>query len=89
MLQAALLGVQNGYDLQPMETGDGFVETDATIGAASDLGAAVADLSADTVLSAAVGEGLVANHVFMKQAEVEKTKDLDADAMRGFYIYYM
>ena len=89
VLQAALLGVQNGYDLQPMETGDGFVETDATIGAASDLGAAVADLSADTVLSAAVGEGLVANHVFMKQAEVEKTKDLDADAMRGFYIYYM
>ena len=81
--------MENGYDLQPIETDDGFVETDATVGAATTLEDAVADLAADTVLSNAVGAGLVENHVFMKQAEVEKTKDLDPEALRDFYIYYM
>ena len=89
VLQAALLGVKNGYDLQPIETGDGFVKTDATIGAATDLKSAVADLAADTVLANAVGIGLVENHVFMKKAEVEKTKNLDPEALRDFYIYYI
>ena len=89
VLQAALLGVEHGYDLQPMETGDGFVETDATIGAATDLKSAVADLAADTVLCDAVGAGLVENHVFMKEAEVEKTAALEPEALRDFYIYYM
>lgn len=89
VLQAALLGAENGYDLQAMETGDGFVDTDATIGAALDLKTALADLSADTALCNAVGAGLVDNHVFMKDAETEKTKDLDADALRDFYIYYL
>jgi glutamine synthetase len=89
VLQAALLGVENGYDLQAMETGDGFVKTDATIGAATDLKSAVADLAADTVLANAVGAGLVENHVFMKEAEVEKTENLDSEALRDFYIYYM
>ena len=88
-MHAALLGVENGYDLQPMETGDGFVETDATIGAATDLKSAVADLAADTVLAQAVGAGLVENHVFMKEAEVEKTENLDPEALRDFYVYYM
>jgi|TARA_B110000908_G_C10267373_1_gene465707 glutamine synthetase len=89
VLQAALLGVENGYELQAIETGDGFVETDATIGAATDLKTAVADLAADTVLAGAVGTGLVSNHVFMKEAEVEKTENLDPQALRDFYIYYM
>ena len=89
VLQAALLGVENGYDLQPIETGDGFVKTDATIGAATDLKSAIADLAADTVLAQAVGAGLVENHVFMKEAEVEKTENLDPEALRDFYVYYM
>ncbi len=89
VLQASLLGVENGYDLQPMETGDGFVDTDAKIGAASDLKAAIADLTADTALCNAVGTGLVENHAFMKEAEVEKTQDMDPTALRDFYIYYL
>jgi glutamine synthetase len=46
-------------------------------------------LSSDTVLSAAVGQGLVDNHVFMKEAEVEKTKDLTPEQLRDFYIFYI
>ena len=89
VLHAALLGVENGYDLQPIETGDGFVETDATVGAATDLKSAIVDLAADTALGQAVGALLVENHVFMKEAEVEKTEGLDPEALRDFYIFYV
>ena len=89
VLQAARLGFENGYDLPPMETGDGFENTDAKEGVGNDLKAATADLKADTVLTDAVGADLVANHVFMKEAEVEKIKDLDGDALRDFYVHFI
>lgn len=89
VLQASLLGVENSYDLAPVETGDGFEHTDATVGTAPDLASAVSDLEADTSLSAAVGAGLVENHIFMKRAEAEKTADLSDEALRDFYIYYL
>ncbi|GAB5445401.1 type I glutamate--ammonia ligase [Gymnodinialimonas sp.] len=89
VLQAARLGVENGYGLPPMEGGDGFETTDATTGVAADLGTAIADLAADTALSAAVGQDLVDNHIFMKTAEVEKTAELAPKARRDFYIPYL
>ncbi|MEM8750326.1 MAG: glutamine synthetase family protein [Pseudomonadota bacterium] len=89
VLQAALLGVENKYELQPMEGGDCFAETEATVGVAADLGEAVADLETDTALSAAVGQDLVDNHVAMKRHEHEKTKDLEGDTLRDFYIHYV
>lgn len=89
VLQAALLGVKNGHGLPPMETGDGFEKTDAKVGTAMDLQGAVNDLESDVELTQAVGAGLVANHVFMKQKEVRKTRDLEGDAMRDFYVYFV
>lgn len=55
VLQAARLGVENGYDLPPIETGDGFDNTDAKESTAIDLRGAIADLNADGALRAAVG----------------------------------
>jgi glutamine synthetase len=49
---------------------------------------AIADLATDTELSEAIGAGLVENHIFMKEAEVEKTENLSPEALREFYIYY-
>ncbi|MFC6688201.1 type I glutamate--ammonia ligase [Jhaorihella thermophila] len=89
VLHAARLGVENGHPLPPMETGDGFERTDAREGAAVDLKGAVADLERDTELAQAVGEELVANHVFMKKKEVQKTRDLEGDALRDFYVYFI
>lgn len=89
VLQAALLGVENNYPLQEMETGDGFEQTDATVGTAADLAGAVADLEADRYLAEAVGAELVANHAFMKSQEVEKTAALEGDALRDFYVYFV
>jgi glutamine synthetase len=89
VLQASLLGVENGYDLQKPETGDGFEKNDAEEGTAETLDGAIIDLAADNVLCDAVGRGLVDNHIFMKQQEVEKTRDLEGEAQRDFYINFI
>jgi glutamine synthetase len=41
------------------------------------------------VLAEAVGAELVANHVFMKRKEVRKTRDLEGDGMRDFYVHFI
>lgn len=89
VLQASRLGVQNGYALPPMETGDGFDRTYAREGTAIDLKRAVADLEADAVLAEAIGAELVANHVYMKRKEVRKTRDLEGEALRDFYVHFI
>jgi glutamine synthetase len=89
VLHAARLGAENGYALPAMETGDGFDHTDAKHGTALNLGHAMNDMERDTALSEAVGSELVANHVFMKRREVRKTRDLEGDALRDFYIYFV
>jgi glutamine synthetase len=89
ILQAALLGVTGGLALQPMETGDGFTRNDAAFGVAENLSGALDDLAADSALCAAVGAGLVENHIFMKRAEVEKTAALEGEALRDWYIWYL
>lgn len=89
VLQAARLGVENSYPLPPIETGDGFEKTDAKEGTAMDLKKAVDDLAADAALSSAVGQMLVDNHVFMKRKEVKKTRDLEGDQLRDFYVYFV
>jgi glutamine synthetase len=89
VLQAALLGLENGYALPPKETGDGFTSNDAPYGVAASLSEALDDLLADTALANAVGAGLVENHIFMKRAEVEKTAGLEGAALRDWYIWYV
>ncbi len=89
LLQAARLGVEKSYELGPMETGDGFDRTDTRESTAMTLKGAVADLEKDTALTEAVGADLVANHVYMKQKEVRKTRDLEGDALRDFYVHFV
>ncbi|MGR3615158.1 MAG: glutamine synthetase [Paracoccaceae bacterium] len=89
VLHAARLGVENQYVLPPMETGDGFDRTDAKESTAIDLKGAVEDLERDTDLVAAVGAELCANHIFMKRKEVRKTRDLEGDGLRDFYVHFL
>lgn len=89
VLHAARLGVENGHELPPFETGDGFERTDAKEGTALDLKGAIADLERDDALIAAVGPELVANHIFMKRKEAAKTRDLEGAALRDFYVYFI
>ncbi len=89
VLQAARLGFTGDYPLPPMEEGDCFDRIDAGYGVAGNLAEAMDDLEGDPALCAAVGKGLCENHIHMKRVEVEKTKDLEGDALRDFYIWYV
>ena len=90
VLQAARLGLENGYGLPAPEDGDGFETVNTTVGVAEDLGAALTDLEADTRLSGAVGQTLVDNHVFIKRAEIEEVAACEGTtAKRDYYIHYI
>ena len=89
VLQAARLGVANGYALPPMETGDGFEVTDAATGVGDSLSAATADLKSDGALAEAIGAELVANHAYMKEIEVEKTAEMSDAEKRDFYLNFI
>ena len=89
VLQAARLGVVNQYPLPPHETGDCLGNHDATEGVAPHLSGALDALEADKLLCAAVGEGLCANHIAVKRAEVTKTAELQGDALRDYYINWI
>ena len=47
------------------------------------------DLEADKALTVAVGQTLCDNQIFMRRVEAEKTAEMDADALRDFYINFI
>ena len=89
VLQAARLGLENGYDLPPAETADCLENHDATDGVPENLGAALEALQADTNLVEAVGPDLVGNLVVIKQYEVESTSHMNHDQLRDYYMHYI
>ena len=89
VLQASRLGFEKNYPLQAPETGDCFDRTNATIRVAADLLKALKDLEKDTDLTEAMGSLLVENHLVMKRKEFKKTKNLEGEELRDFYIYYI
>ena len=89
ILQAAKLGFVNQYKLAPAETADCLENQDAREGVSETLGGALDALVADKALVQAVGQGLVDNHVFIKQHEIERVGALEGDAKRDYYINYI
>lgn len=89
VLQASLLGVKGKLPLPAAETGDCLENQDATVKTPDNLAEALKELATDTALSAAVGQDLVDNLIFMKTDEIEKTKDLAGNALRDWYIHYI
>ena len=69
MLQAARLGVEKGYPLPPVETGDGLESVDTDVSVPENLGAALDALAQDSELVSAIGEPLVANFIGIKRKE--------------------
>ena len=89
VLQAALLGYENRYELPAVETQDCFMGQTAEYGVAESLGAALDDLEADTAMVAAMGAEYCAHHIHMKRVEVEKTKDMTPEQARDFAIWFV
>jgi glutamine synthetase len=89
VLQAAKLGVVGKYNLPPAETADCIMSHDAKDGVPDSLAEALKELAADKPLVAGIGELLVANHIGIKELELERTAKLEGDALRDYYIYYV
>ncbi|MCJ9427962.1 glutamine synthetase family protein [Kordiimonas marina] len=85
VLNAALLGVEGGYDLQPEETGDGLENIDATRHVPDSLADALVALKADTAFTEALGQLLVDNFIAVKEAEIG---ELDGKNHQGIFDYY-
>lgn len=89
MLQAALLGVENGYALPPAETNDGLETINTDRHTPHDLGAALDALEADTVLTQAVGPDLIANYVAIKREEVRILGKTAPEDHVPYYLHYV
>lgn len=95
VLQAARLGVVDGLEAPPAETGDGIESINTDRRVAEHLAAALDDLEADTTLVEAVGRDLVSNLVGVKrhewkcytdaEGEWTATADRITDWERGWY----
>ena len=69
LLQAARLGVEEGYPLPAAETGDGLESVDTDVCVPENLGAALDVLERDDALVSAIGDRLVANFIGIKRKE--------------------
>ena len=89
VLQAALLGVTEGYALAPAEDLDGLENVRATRHVPAGLDKALAALDADKTLRMAVGEGICDALIFLKQDEWKRLKDKSVDEVRDFYLPFV
>ncbi len=89
VLQAALLGLKNGYELSAAETADCLEDHDATESVPENLGKSIEALLADTELVNAIGPDLAGNLAVIKQHEIELTRDYDHNQLRDYYIHYI
>lgn len=88
-LQAALLGVQQGYDLPPPETNDGLELTNTDRHTPHSLADALDALEADDVLKDAVGSDLVANFIAIKREEVSILEGKSTEEQIAYYLHYI
>ncbi|MFC3051975.1 glutamine synthetase family protein [Kordiimonas pumila] len=85
VLQAALLGVTEGYDIPQPETGDSFETVSTDRHTPPDLASALKALKADTKLVAALGETFVANFLAIKEAELEEAEGKSSEWEFNYY----
>ena len=88
-LQAALLGIKQGYDLPEAETNDGLETINTDRHTPHALGDALDALEADAVLRQAVGEELIDNFVAVKRQELETLEGKSVDEQIAYYLHYI
>ena len=89
VLQAALLGVEQGYSVPAAEDLDGLENVRATRHVPSALDLALDALDKDKPLRMAVGEGICDAVIFLKQDEWKRLKDKSVDEVRDFYLPFV
>lgn len=89
VLQAALLGVEQGYDCPAEEDLDGIENVRATRHAPTSLKKAVDTLDRDQVLREALGPLLVDALVFIKRDEADRLATASVDDVRDYYLPFL
>lgn len=89
VLQAALLGVENGYEVPAPEDLDGLENVRATRHVPSALNKALDALDADAPLRAAVGQELCDAVIFLKQDEWKRLSGKSVDEVRDYYLPFV
>jgi glutamine synthetase len=89
VLQAALLGVEQGYDMPAAEDLDGLENVRATRHVPSALDKALDALDRDKPLRMAVGEEICDAVIFLKQDEWKRLKDRSTDEVRDYYLPFV
>ena len=89
VLQAALLGVEQGYSVPAAEDLDGLENVRATRHVPSALDRALDALDKDKPLRMAVGEAICDAVIFLKQDEWKRLKDKSVDEVRDFYLPFV
>ena len=89
VLQAALLGLENGYELPPAEDLDGLENVRATRHVPSALDRALDALDKDKALRQAVGTEICDAVIFLKQDEWKRLKDKSVDDVRDYYLPFV
>ncbi len=85
VLQAALIGFKNQYELLSPESGDGIESVSTSRRTATCLGTSLDNLVADTQLVEAVGQELVDNFVAVKREEIEELKEYSVEQHFDYY----
>jgi len=89
VLQAALLGVENGYDCPVAEDLDGIENVRATGHVPTSLKKAADALDQDRALRDALGPLLVDALVFIKRDEANRLATASVDDVRDFYLPFL
>ena len=89
VLQAALLGVEKGYECPAEEDLDCIENVRATRHAPTSLNKAMDALDKDSVLRSALGELLVDGLVFLKRDEAKRLASASVDEVRDFYLPFL
>nr|MCH9780383.1 glutamine synthetase [Alphaproteobacteria bacterium] len=87
LLHAGLLGDEK--TLPNAETLDGLENVSTSEHIAENLGDALTDLEADKKLVAAIGQGLIDNHVFNKRCEIAEVAALSPEQEVDYYRRYL
>lgn len=89
ILQAALLGYENQYPLQPPEKADGFEEVSVDRHICASLSESLEALQSDKALVDAIGTGLIANYASIKQAEIGELDGKSFQQIVEYYAHYI
>ena len=89
VLQAALLGVTEGYKVPEAEDLDGLENVRATRHVPPSLDRALEALDADKPLRMAVGEEICDALIFLKQDEFKRLSGRSVDEVRDVYLPFV